>query len=182
MHTEVRHHAAHRVNVTGAVEHTRSAIGGWHRRWAVEGARVSFSNTGLRHHAAHGVDGSGTVDHTLSTVGSGSRWAVEGTFVSLSHAGLRHHAAHGVDWTGTVDHAFSTVHGWHMWTEEWTLSPSAMQVSAIMQPMESIGPGQLIEPSPQSMGGIGGQGAGTARAVERRVRSRTDISRLTLPM
>merc|ERR1712024_109287 len=85
-HTEVRHHAAHRVDVTGAVEHTRSAIGGWHRWRAVEGASVSFGNTGLRHHAAHGVDGSGTVDHTLSTVGSGSGCAVEGTLVSLSHA------------------------------------------------------------------------------------------------
>merc|ERR1712130_33453 len=32
-----------------------------------------------------------------------------------------------------------------------------MQVSDPMQPMESMGPGQLIMPSPQSMGGICGQ-------------------------
>ena len=58
-------------------------------------------------------------------------------------------------------------------------SPSAMQISGIMHPMGSMSPGQGVIPSPQSMGGIGGQGAGTARAVERRVKIRRDISRLT---
>merc|ERR1712045_832031 len=61
-------------------------------------------------------------------------------------------------------------------------SPSATQISGIMHPMGSMSPGQFVIPSPQSMGGIGGQGAGTARAVEKRVKRRTDISRLTLPM
>merc|ERR1719278_2304380 len=56
-------------------------------------------------------------------------------------------------------------------------SPSATQISGIMHPMGSMSPGQFVMPSPQSMGGIGGQGAGTARAVERREKSRTDISR-----
>ena len=58
------------------------------------------------------------------------------------------------------------------------MSPSGMQISGIMQPMVSMGPGQLFMPSPQAMGGIGGQGAGKARAVERRAKSRRDISRL----
>ena len=64
------------------------------------------------------------------------------------------------------------------WKGHW--SPSATQESGIMQPMGSMSPGQGVIPSPQSMGAIGGQGAGTARAVERRVKIRRDISRLTL--
>ena len=52
------------------------------------------------------------------------------------------------------------------------MSPSGMQTSGIMQPMVSMGPGQLFMPSPQAMGGIGGQSAGKARAVERRAKSR----------
>ena len=59
-------------------------------------------------------------------------------------------------------------------------SPSPMQISGIGHPMGSVSPGQLLIPSPQSTGGKGGQGAGTARAVERRLKSRRDISRLTL--
>ena len=58
------------------------------------------------------------------------------------------------------------------------MSPSGMQISGIMQPMMSMAPGQLFMPSPQAMGGIGGQGAGKARAVERRANSRRDILRL----
>ena len=46
--------------------------------------------------------------------------------------------------------------------------------------MGLMGPGQFILPTPQSMGAIGGQGGGTARAVERRVKIRRDISRLPL--
>ena len=54
----------------------------------------------------------------------------------------------------------------------------ATHVSGIMHPMGSMGPGQLVMPSPHSMGGMGGQGAGTAKAVEMRVKSRRDILRL----
>ena len=114
-HTEVRHRAAHRVDVTGAVEHTRSAVGGWHRWWAVEGTRVSFSNTGLRHHAAHGVEGSGTVDHALSTVHGWHMWTEEWALVSLSNTDLRHRASHRVGVTRTASHTFSTVSGWERW-------------------------------------------------------------------
>ena len=60
-------------------------------------------------------------------------------------------------------------------------SPSATQVSGIRHPCGSNSPGQLLIPSPQSVGGKGGQGcAGKARAVEKRVKSRRDISRLAL--
>ena len=60
-------------------------------------------------------------------------------------------------------------------------SPSATQVSGIRHPCGSNSPGQLLIPSPQSVGGKGGQGcAGKARAVEKRVKSKRDISRLAL--
>ena len=60
------------------------------------------------------------------------------------------------------------------------MCPSGMHISGIVQPMGSMGPGQLIIPSPQFLGKVPGQGAGKARAVERRAKSRRDISMLGL--
>ena len=54
-------------------------------------------------------------------------------------------------------------------------TPMATQRSGIEHPMGSAGPGQLTIPSPQSMGGRTGQGAGTARAEEKKVKSRRDM-------
>ena len=54
-------------------------------------------------------------------------------------------------------------------------TPMAMQRSGIEHPMGSAGPGQLTIPSPHSMGGRTGQGAGTARAEEKKVKSRRDM-------
>ena len=59
-------------------------------------------------------------------------------------------------------------------------SPSVTQLSGILQPMGSMGPQQFLIPSPQSIGSIGGHGAGTARAVERRAKKRRNILMLTL--
>ena len=92
-HTTVRHHAAHGVDGTRAVDHALSAVGGWNmgtEEWAL----ITLSHADFRHHASHGVNVARTGDHALSAVHGWHRRAMEGTLFTLSNTGLGHHTAH----------------------------------------------------------------------------------------